>query len=87
MLGKAHIGLVCSKEINKLLDELPQTQGNSIPLKPLGSRLVQKHSFTVYAGATAQDGNMMFMEVLLSFSSLVKLNKYISISCKLFSFR
>ncbi|KAK6759878.1 hypothetical protein RB195_021445 [Necator americanus] len=62
LLGKAHIGLVCSKEINKLLDELPQTQGNSIPLKPLGSRLVQKHSFTVHAGSSSQD-DMMFMEV------------------------
>ncbi|WKY14190.1 hypothetical protein Q1695_000048 [Nippostrongylus brasiliensis] len=61
LLGKAHIGLVCSKEINKLLDELPQTQGNSIPLKPLGSRLVQKFSFTVHGGSSSQD-DMMFME-------------------------
>ncbi|PAV73893.1 hypothetical protein WR25_16074 [Diploscapter pachys] len=62
LLGKAHIGLVCSKEINKLLDELPQTQGNTISLKPLGSRLVQKHSFTVYVGP-APEGPIMFMEV------------------------
>ncbi|KJH48733.1 DENN domain protein [Dictyocaulus viviparus] len=65
LLGKAHIGLTCSKEINKLLDDLPQTvrfvQGNSIPLKPLGSRLMQKHSFMVYAGSSSQDV-MMFME-------------------------
>ncbi|VDO77367.1 unnamed protein product [Heligmosomoides polygyrus] len=64
LLGKAHIGLVCSKEINKLLDELPQTQGNSIPLKPLGSRLVQKFSFTVHGGSSSQD-DMMFMEVVV----------------------
>ncbi|GMT06973.1 hypothetical protein PENTCL1PPCAC_29147, partial [Pristionchus entomophagus] len=62
LLGKAHIGLVCSKEINQLLDDLPQTQGNSIPLKPLGSRLVQKQSFTVYVGSNTE-GTMMFMEV------------------------
>ncbi|CAI2355571.1 unnamed protein product [Caenorhabditis sp. 36 PRJEB53466] len=62
LLGKAHIGLVCSKEINKLLDELPATQGNFIPLKPLGSRLVQKQSFTVCPGPNAE-GQMMFMEV------------------------
>ncbi|CAJ0938342.1 unnamed protein product, partial [Mesorhabditis belari] len=62
LLGKAHIGLVCSKTINQLLDELPQQQGNAIPLKPLGSRLVQKQSFTVYAGSNAQ-GMMLFMEV------------------------
>ncbi|CAJ0938004.1 unnamed protein product, partial [Mesorhabditis belari] len=40
LLGKAHIGLVCSKTINQLLDELPQQQGNAIPLKPLGSRMM-----------------------------------------------
>ncbi|GMT35060.1 hypothetical protein PFISCL1PPCAC_26357, partial [Pristionchus fissidentatus] len=62
LLGKAHIGLVCSKEINQLLDDLPQTQGNSIQLKPLGSRLVQKQSFTVYVGSNTE-GTMMFMEV------------------------
>ncbi|CAD6188935.1 unnamed protein product [Caenorhabditis auriculariae] len=62
LLGKAHIGLICSKEINKLLDELPQTQGNSIPLRPLGSRLVQKHSFTVFPGPSSE-GPIMFMEV------------------------
>ncbi|CAJ0563972.1 unnamed protein product, partial [Mesorhabditis spiculigera] len=62
LLGKSHIGLVCSKTINILLDDLPQQQGNGIPLKPLGSRLVQKQSFTVYAGSNAQ-GTMMFLEV------------------------
>uniref|UniRef100_A0A8R1DES0 MAP kinase-activating death domain protein n=1 Tax=Caenorhabditis japonica TaxID=281687 RepID=A0A8R1DES0_CAEJA len=62
LLGKAHIGLAYSKEINKLLDELPPTQGNFIPLKPLGSRLVQKQSFTVYPGPNSE-GQMMFMEV------------------------
>lgn len=29
LLGKAHIGLVCSKEINHLLDDLPQTVSSS----------------------------------------------------------
>uniref|UniRef100_A0A915A4M9 MAP kinase-activating death domain protein n=1 Tax=Parascaris univalens TaxID=6257 RepID=A0A915A4M9_PARUN len=62
LLGKAHIGLVYSKTINQLLDHLPQTQGNGIPLKPLGSRLMQKQSFTVHVGANAQ-GTLMFMEV------------------------
>ncbi|VDN33494.1 unnamed protein product [Gongylonema pulchrum] len=62
LLGKAHIGLVYSKTINQLLDGLPKTQGNGIPLKPLGSRLMQKQSFTVHEGSTAQDP-LMFMEV------------------------
>ncbi|VDK47699.1 unnamed protein product [Anisakis simplex] len=62
LLGKAHIGLVYSKTINQLLDQLPSTQSNGISLKPLGSRLMQKQSFTVHAGANAQ-GTLMFMEV------------------------
>ncbi|VDO36787.1 unnamed protein product [Onchocerca flexuosa] len=62
LLGKAHIGLVYSKTINQLLDDLPKIQSNRIPLKPLGSRLIQKQSFTVHEGATAQDP-LMFMEV------------------------
>ncbi|VDM46070.1 unnamed protein product, partial [Toxocara canis] len=70
LLGKAHIGLVYSKTINQLLDQLPLTQGNGIPLKPLGSRLMQKQSFTVHAGANAE-GTLMFMEVSCS-----ALNRY-----------
>ncbi|KAL3983054.1 DENN (AEX-3) domain family protein [Acanthocheilonema viteae] len=62
LLGKAHIGLVYSKTINQLLDDLPKTQSNGIPLRPLGSRLIQKQSFTVHGGATAQDP-LMFVEV------------------------
>ncbi|VDK82304.1 unnamed protein product, partial [Onchocerca ochengi] len=62
LLGKAHIGLVYSKTINQLLDDLPKTRSNRIPLKPLGSRLIQKQSFTVHEGSTAQDP-LMFMEV------------------------
>ncbi|TMS37002.1 hypothetical protein L596_004034 [Steinernema carpocapsae] len=62
LLGKAHIGLVYSKTINQLLDSLPPQQGNAIPLKPLGSRLIQKYSFTVHAGSSL-NCPMMFMEV------------------------
>uniref|UniRef100_A0AC34GSX0 MAP kinase-activating death domain protein n=1 Tax=Panagrolaimus sp. ES5 TaxID=591445 RepID=A0AC34GSX0_9BILA len=62
LLGKAHIGLVYSKKINQLLDELPKAQSNNIPLKPLGSRLMQKQSFTVHTGSSSE-GTMMFLEV------------------------
>uniref|UniRef100_A0A1I7Z584 MAP kinase-activating death domain protein n=1 Tax=Steinernema glaseri TaxID=37863 RepID=A0A1I7Z584_9BILA len=62
LLGKAHIGLVYSKTINQLLDSLPAQQGNGIALKPLGSRLVQKYSFTVHVGSNI-NCPMMFMEV------------------------
>jgi len=36
--------------------------GNDIDLKPLGSRLMQKQSFTVHWGAD-NTGDMLFMEV------------------------
>ncbi|CAD5219985.1 unnamed protein product [Bursaphelenchus xylophilus] len=62
MLGKAHIGLIYSKKINQLLDELPPQPCNLIQLKPLGSRLVQKQSFAVHLGDTAE-APVSFMEV------------------------
>uniref|UniRef100_A0AC34Q660 MAP kinase-activating death domain protein n=1 Tax=Panagrolaimus sp. JU765 TaxID=591449 RepID=A0AC34Q660_9BILA len=62
LLGKAHIGLVYSKKINQLLDELSKAHSNNIPLKPLGSRLTQKQSFTVHTGSSI-DGALMFLEV------------------------
>jgi len=39
--------------------------GNDIDLKPLGSRMMQKQSFTVHWGAD-NNGDMLFMEVRLS---------------------
>jgi len=39
--------------------------GNDIDLKPLGSRLMQKQSFTVHWGAD-NTGDMLFMEVMFS---------------------
>ncbi|CAD5214298.1 unnamed protein product [Bursaphelenchus okinawaensis] len=62
MLGKAHIGLIYSKKINQLLDELPSQPSNLIQLKPLGSRLVQKQSFAVHVGDSAE-APVSFMEV------------------------
>ncbi|KAI3421210.1 hypothetical protein GPALN_014838 [Globodera pallida] len=63
LLGKAHIGLIYSKQINLLLDELSAiSAGVKIPLKPLGSRLIQKEVFAVHTGAFP-DGPMCFLEV------------------------
>ncbi|KAI6187935.1 MAP kinase-activating death domain-containing protein [Aphelenchoides besseyi] len=62
LLGKAHIGLIYSRKINQLLDDLPATQTNAIPLRPLGSRLVQKQSFAVHIGDSVE-GPMSFLEV------------------------
>uniref|UniRef100_A0A0N5CCS5 MAP kinase-activating death domain protein n=1 Tax=Strongyloides papillosus TaxID=174720 RepID=A0A0N5CCS5_STREA len=62
LLGKAHIGLIYSKKINQLLDQLPNDPINEIPLKPLVSRLMQKQSFAVHIGSD-NDCQLAFMEV------------------------
>ncbi|KAK2153965.1 hypothetical protein LSH36_280g00042 [Paralvinella palmiformis] len=62
LLGKSHIGLICSQEINNLLDQINNLHGNDIDLKPIGSRLMQKQSFTVHWGSD-NTGDMLFMEV------------------------
>ncbi|XP_063401019.1 MAP kinase-activating death domain protein-like isoform X5 [Mytilus trossulus] len=62
LLGKSHIGLSYSGEINFLLDNIPNLHGNDIDLKPVGSRFMQKQSFTVHWG-TDNTGDMLFMEV------------------------
>ncbi|GAB0092198.1 MAP kinase-activating death domain protein [Sergentomyia squamirostris] len=62
LLGKSHIGLVYSQEVNHLLDQINNLNGNDIDLKPLGSRLVHRHSFSVQQGVDAT-GPLRFMEV------------------------
>jgi len=62
LLGKSHIGLQCSSEINQLLDSLNQLHGVAIDLKPCGSRHIRKQSFVVHAG-TDTSGDVLFMEV------------------------
>ncbi|XP_059150887.1 MAP kinase-activating death domain protein-like isoform X3 [Physella acuta] len=62
LLGKSHIGLVQSQDINNLLDNIQHLYGNDIDLKPMCSRRMQKQSFTVHWG-TDNTGDMLFMEV------------------------
>uniref|UniRef100_A0A1B0DB96 Uncharacterized protein n=1 Tax=Phlebotomus papatasi TaxID=29031 RepID=A0A1B0DB96_PHLPP len=62
LLGKSHIGLVYSQEVNHLLDQINNLNGNDIDLKPLGSRLLHRHSFSVQQGVDAT-GPLRFMEV------------------------
>ncbi|CAF0724283.1 unnamed protein product [Brachionus calyciflorus] len=62
MLGKCHIGLTMSQQVNELLDCINFLGGNDIDLRPAGSRLMQKQSFTVHLG-TDNKGDMLFMEV------------------------
>ncbi|KAH9495002.1 MAP kinase-activating death domain protein [Bulinus truncatus] len=62
LLGKSHIGLVQSQDINNLLDNIQHLYGNDIDLKPMCSRRMQKQSFTVHWG-NDNTGDMLFMEV------------------------
>ncbi|KAM3968244.1 rab3 GDP-GTP exchange factor [Aphomia sociella] len=61
LLAKSHIGLVYSQEVNHLLDVVHTLHGNDISLKPLGSRLLRRATFTVHEGDAA--GELRFMEV------------------------
>lgn len=62
LLGKSHIGLVYSQEVNLLLDQINNLHGNDIDLKPVGSRQSHRQSFTVHSG-TDSSGDLLFLEV------------------------
>uniref|UniRef100_A0A182MA49 MAP kinase-activating death domain protein n=1 Tax=Anopheles culicifacies TaxID=139723 RepID=A0A182MA49_9DIPT len=62
LLGKSHIGFIYSQEVNLLLDQINNLHGNDIDLKPLGSRLLHRQSFTVHQGIDAS-GSLRFIEV------------------------
>ncbi|XP_017050771.1 MAP kinase-activating death domain protein isoform X8 [Drosophila ficusphila] len=62
LLGKSHIGLVYSQEVHNVVDQINNLNGNDIDLKPLGSRLLHRQSFTVHQG-TDVNGPLRFMEV------------------------
>ncbi|XP_054715767.1 LOW QUALITY PROTEIN: MAP kinase-activating death domain protein-like [Uloborus diversus] len=62
LLGKCHISLAFSAEVNELLDQIIKLNGNDIDLKPLASRQMHRQSFTVHSGVDAT-GDMLFMEV------------------------
>ncbi|XP_069037760.1 MAP kinase-activating death domain protein isoform X8 [Lepisosteus oculatus] len=62
LMGKSHIGLVYSQEINDVLDRLPELTGRELPIRPSGSRHIKKQTFVVHAG-TDTTGDIFFMEV------------------------
>ncbi|KAI1309467.1 MAP kinase-activating death domain protein [Halotydeus destructor] len=62
LVGKCHIGLVYSGEINGVLDQIEHLHGNDIDLKPLASRQMHRQTFTLHLGTDAT-GEMLFMEV------------------------
>ncbi|XP_076817752.1 MAP kinase-activating death domain protein-like isoform X3 [Clavelina lepadiformis] len=62
LLGKSHVGLSHSTEVNLLLEHLTSLKGVAVDLKPCGSRHIRKQSFVVHSG-TDTTGDVLFMEV------------------------
>ncbi|XP_034536280.1 MAP kinase-activating death domain protein isoform X2 [Notolabrus celidotus] len=62
LMGKSHIGLTYSQEINELLDKLTNMNGRELQIRPSGSRHIKKQTFVVHAG-TDTTGDIFFMEV------------------------
>lgn len=62
LLGKCHIGLVNSVEINQLLEQIDSMKGNDIDLKQVASRQVRMQTFTLHHG-TDTKAPIVFMEI------------------------
>ncbi|KAM5248825.1 MAP kinase-activating death domain protein isoform 36-T36 [Ctenodactylus gundi] len=62
LMGKSHIGLVYSQQINEVLDQLANLNGRDLTLRSSGSRHMKKQTFVVHAG-TDTNGDIFFMEV------------------------
>ncbi|XP_050809395.1 MAP kinase-activating death domain protein isoform X17 [Gopherus flavomarginatus] len=62
LMGKSHIGLVQSQQINELLDRVANLGGRELSVQPSGSRHIKKQTFVVHAG-TDTTGDIFFMEV------------------------
>ncbi|KAM6980444.1 MAP kinase-activating death domain protein isoform 4-T4 [Aplochiton taeniatus] len=62
LMGKSHIGLSYSQEINEILDKLAPMNGRELSIRPSGSRHIKKQTFVVHAG-TDTTGDIFFMEV------------------------
>ncbi|KAM7165298.1 MAP kinase-activating death domain protein isoform 5-T11 [Macrochelys suwanniensis] len=62
LMGKSHIGLVQSQQINELLDKVANLNCRELSVRPSGSRHIKKQTFVVHAG-TDTTGDIFFMEV------------------------
>ncbi|XP_036883774.1 MAP kinase-activating death domain protein isoform X17 [Sturnira hondurensis] len=62
LMGKSHIGLVYSQQINEVLDQLANLNGRDLSIRSSGSRHMKKQTFVVHAG-TDTNGDLFFMEV------------------------
>uniref|UniRef100_A0A8C3LC15 MAP kinase-activating death domain protein n=1 Tax=Chrysolophus pictus TaxID=9089 RepID=A0A8C3LC15_CHRPC len=50
LMGKSHIGLLHSQQLNDILDKLANLNGRELPVRPSGSRHIKKQTFVVHAG-------------------------------------
>ncbi|XP_021119793.1 MAP kinase-activating death domain protein isoform X24 [Heterocephalus glaber] len=62
LMGKSHIGLLYSQQINEVLDQLATLNGRDLSIWASGSRHMKKQTFVVHAG-TDTNGDIFFMEV------------------------
>nr|XP_033784547.1 MAP kinase-activating death domain protein isoform X6 [Geotrypetes seraphini] len=62
LMGKSHIGLIHSQQINEMLDKLADLNGREVAIRPSGSRHIKKQTFVVHAGIDTT-GDIFFMEV------------------------
>ncbi|XP_058439909.1 MAP kinase-activating death domain protein isoform X47 [Marmota monax] len=62
LMGKSHIGLGYSQQINEVLDQLANLNGRDLSIRSSGSRHMKKQTFVVHAG-TDTNGDIFFMEV------------------------
>ncbi|XP_010610737.1 MAP kinase-activating death domain protein isoform X4 [Fukomys damarensis] len=62
LMGKSHIGLLYSQQINEVLDQLATLNGRDLCIRASGSRHMKKQTFVVHAG-TDTSGDLFFMEV------------------------
>ncbi|RXM33310.1 MAP kinase-activating death domain protein [Acipenser ruthenus] len=62
LMGKSHIGLAYSQEVNEALDRLAELNGRELLIRPSSSRHIKKQTFVVHAG-TDTTGDIFFMEV------------------------
>ncbi|XP_004682895.1 PREDICTED: MAP kinase-activating death domain protein isoform X15 [Condylura cristata] len=62
LMGKSHIGLTYSQQINEVLDQLADLNGRDLSIRSSGSRHMKKQTFVVHAG-TDTNGDIFFMEV------------------------
>lgn len=55
LLGRCHIGVIYSDEINSLLQRIDQLHDNDIDLKPSASRQTHRQTFTLYVVTDKDD--------------------------------